>query len=110
MRFHFLNVTATAQALLEQSDTFRAEYSNQSDAERYLKKRAGELFAKNCSRINGPVDLANDDMYMALWRNVGVTFSGLGSSPGVTGEESDVGLEIPGLPVVEVNMWVSLPL
>ncbi|WP_313480018.1 hypothetical protein [Stutzerimonas kunmingensis] len=108
MRFHFINLTATARALLEQEGTFKAKYPNQSDAEGYLKDQAAKLFKLNCGAISGPTALTAERMHMALWRNAGVTFAPLGRAPDVSGEERGDPLQIPGLDIVEVTMWVAL--
>lgn len=107
MLFEFLNIDATAKTLIETSSTFSSKYPQQQ-AIAYLEQQAVDLFKKYHAGATQARDVDNSKLCNPVWKDVGATFTAVGSPNPPRGKDSPVSFAIPDAIYIEVNFWTSL--
>ncbi|WP_421556763.1 hypothetical protein [Pseudomonas kitaguniensis] len=108
MLFEFLNIDATARALIATSPTFINKYAEHDDAVAFLKKQAVALYQKFYAAAEAAEDVADGVLQVPVWKDVGVTFCAVQEPNRPRGEDFAVSFETPGALYIEVNFWTSL--
>lgn len=108
MLFEFLNIDATAKALIETSSTFSKKYPQQQQAVAFLEQQAVDLFKKYHAGAKQARDVDNGLLCNPAWKDVGATFTAVGSPNPPRGNNFPVSFAIPDAVYIEVNFWTSL--
>jgi hypothetical protein len=102
MLFEFLNTEATAKALIETSSTFSSKYSQQQ-AIAFLEQQAVDLFKKYHAGATQAGDVDNSKLCNPVWKDVGATFTAVGSPNPPRGNDFPVSFDIPGAIYIELR-------